>query len=167
MIPRWEQKLTDNIRVWGKPHYDLWYALAVHLLDVYVVVWIAFAALGWLSLWILPAVAFSAWIVTIVTQAIVRRQRPKFEETTGYKMWWRTFSLPSGHATISSAVATVILLQSHFPNPAIFIVLALVFLFAEIFIGLGRVVVGVHYIGDVIAGFVVGAAFGVVWSLLL
>jgi len=167
MIITWDHKITNRIRAWGKPHYDLWYALAVQLFYVYLVVWIAFGFLGWLNWWTMPIVAFTAWIITITTQAIVRRERPKFEQTTGYKMWWRTYSLPSGHATISSALATVILLQSHFPSFAILVIVALTFLVVEILIGLGRMVVGVHFLADVLSGFVLGLAFGVVYGLLL
>ena len=161
-----DKHLTERIEAWGKPHYKLWYWFAVQLINVYIVFWVAFGLLGWLAWWVLPVIAFSAWLLTIGTQAIVGRERPKFEEKTGYKMWWRTYALPSGHATISAALATVILLQSVGPSLPVLICLGVVFLLMEILIGLGRIVVGVHYLGDVLVGFVLGTAFGVVFSVL-
>ncbi|MFA5946905.1 MAG: phosphatase PAP2 family protein [Patescibacteria group bacterium] len=158
-----DKPLSTRIEAWGKPHYKLWYFFAVQLINVYVIAWVALGLLGWLAWWVLPLIAFSSWILTISTQAIVGRARPKFEEKTGYKMWWRTYSLPSGHATISAAVATVILLQVHFPNPLILVSLAILFVIAEMLIGLGRIVVGVHYFGDVLVGFVLGIGFGVMY----
>jgi membrane-associated phospholipid phosphatase len=166
MIARWEQKLTDRIHVWGKPRYKLWYFFAVDLMNVYIVSWLVFAALGWITWWTIPVVAFSSWILTLSAQAVVGRERPKFEASTGYKMWWRTYSLPSGHATISAAVATVMLLETHFPNPLALVAVAVAFVIAEILIGIGRIVVGVHYFADIITGFVLGIAFGVVYSVL-
>lgn len=166
MISHWEQNLTDRIHAWGKPHYKLWYFFAVDLFGIYGVVWIAFAILGWLVWWQVPLLAFSSWILTISIQLLVGRDRPKFEESTGYKMWWRTYSMPSGHALITSALGTGILLQSQIPYPGLLICLAIAFLITNILVDIGRVVVGVHYFGDVVVGFVLGIAFGVVYSVL-
>jgi membrane-associated phospholipid phosphatase len=166
MMSHWEQNLTDRIHAWGKPHYRLWYWFAVELINIYVVAWVVFGLLGWMKWWVIPAVAFAAWILTLCTQAVVGRNRPNFEESTGYKMWWRTYALPSGHATISAAVATVIMFQLHFSNPFVFVLMILLAVIIELLIGLGRIVVGVHYVGDVLVGFVLGIAFGVVYALL-
>lgn len=166
MIPLWEQKLTDRIESWGKPHYKFWYACAVDLINLYAVVWAALSALGVIAWWQVPETIFLSWVITLAVQAMVQRERPKFESSTGYKMWWRTYSLPSGHATISAAVATVLLWQIHLINPFLFAAAIALVAIIEILIGLGRIIVGVHYFGDIIAGFVLGIAFGVVYSVL-
>jgi len=159
-------RVSERIQAWGKPQYMMWYVFAVHLMYVYIASWLIFSALGWLVWWTVPVAAFSAWILTLGTQAIVARERPKFESTTGYKMWWKTYSLPSGHATISAAVATVLLLTTHFPNPIWLVTLAVVYLIVEVLVAIGRIVVGVHYLADVIVGFVLGIVFGVMYSML-
>ncbi len=161
-----DKPLSTRIEAWGKAHYKFWYWCAVQLINGYALVWVIFGLLGWLAWWVLPVIAFSAWLLAISTQAIVARERPKFEQKTGYQMWWRTYAFPSGHATISSAVATVILLASVGPSLPVLIALGVVFFIAEILIGLGRIVVGVHYLGDVLVGFGVGIAFGVMFSVL-
>ena len=62
------------------------------------------------------------------------------------------FSFPSGHATLAMAMAVV--LAFHFPKTR-----SLVYILA-VLIGASRVYFGVHYLSDVLAGFVLGAAVG-------
>jgi len=62
------------------------------------------------------------------------------------------FSFPSGHATLAMAMAVV--LAHHFPKAR-----ALVYVLA-VLIGISRVYFGVHYLSDVLAGFILGAVVG-------
>lgn len=62
------------------------------------------------------------------------------------------FSFPSGHATLAMAMAVV--LGFHFPKAR-----RIVYTLA-VLIGLSRVYFGAHYLSDVLAGFVLGAAVG-------
>lgn len=62
-------------------------------------------------------------------------------------------SFPSGHATVFSALATAM----YFENRKI----GTIFIIGALLIGLARVVSGVHYLEDVLAGFVIG--FGIVF----
>jgi len=64
------------------------------------------------------------------------------------------FSFPSGHATIAAAMATV--LAFHFPHARV-----LVFVLA-VLAGLSRVYFGVHYMTDVLAGFLLGGIIGAI-----
>lgn len=68
------------------------------------------------------------------------------------------FSFPSGHATMAAAIATV--LSFHFPNFR-YVVYTLAFL-----AGISRVYFGVHYLTDVLAGFLLGSIIGAA-SLLI
>ena len=68
------------------------------------------------------------------------------------------FSFPSGHATVAMAMAVV--LAHHFPKAR-----ALVYVLAGL-IGASRVYFGVHYLSDVLAGFVLGVAVGYLCILL-
>lgn len=63
-----------------------------------------------------------------------------------------TASFPSGHATTAAAAATALaLLVPRWRVPAVTLALL---------VGASRVLLGVHFIGDVLAGFALGAAIG-------
>jgi undecaprenyl-diphosphatase len=68
------------------------------------------------------------------------------------------FSFPSGHATLAMAMAVV--LAFHFPKAR-----SLVYTLA-VLIGFSRVYFGVHYLSDVLAGFVLGTVVGCLCILL-
>jgi undecaprenyl-diphosphatase len=68
-----------------------------------------------------------------------------------------TFSFPSGHATVSFACAVV--LASAWPRAAI------AFYALAAGIAWSRVVTGVHYPGDVLAGAILGLGIG--WALVI
>ena len=66
-------------------------------------------------------------------------------------------SLPSGHATVAFAYATAAVLLTRVAAPLIVV---------AFFVGLARVVLGVHYPSDVAAGAVVGILVGLAfWAL--
>ncbi len=62
------------------------------------------------------------------------------------------FSFPSGHSTLAMAMAVV--LAFHFPRARIALLILV------ILIGFSRVYFGVHYLSDVLAGFVLGGILG-------
>ncbi len=96
-----------------------------------------------------------AWLASYVLQHIVRRPRP-FEDGQGeplIEMTWVGPSFPSAHAAIAFATAVFGLIV--FPD------LYGVWLFVgAILVSLGRVAVGVHYVGDVVAGAALGTGVG-------
>ncbi len=100
-----------------------------------------------------PLVA--SWLVSYVLQQLVRRPRP-FESDQGeplITMTWIGHSFPSAHAAI--AFATAIFGQVIFPD-----IYGPWLLVGAIFVALGRVAVGVHYLSDVIVGALVGSVTG-------
>jgi undecaprenyl-diphosphatase len=62
------------------------------------------------------------------------------------------FSFPSGHATLAMAMAVV--LSYHFPKVRVAIYIL------AVLVGFSRVYFGVHYLSDVMAGFVLGGLLG-------
>ena len=110
----------------------------------------------------LLAVAVPGLIVDIA-KTIFGRARPKLLFLGGtYGFTWGAgqadyWSFPSGHATTMGALATALTLlwPRLFPAYAI----------AALLVGASRVIIGAHYLSDVIAGAAVGA--GVTWAIWL
>lgn len=105
-----------------------------------------------------------SYLVNIVIKVIVERERPRIliaAEAEGY-------SFPSGHAMISLVCYGLV---SYFFTKKLVsqkaIITLQVCLFALIFlIGMSRYVISVHYLTDVLAGFVFGALFLFGWIKL-
>ncbi|MBN1935795.1 MAG: phosphatase PAP2 family protein [Anaerolineae bacterium] len=96
----------------------------------------------------LAAVLLSNGLSTLVKYT-VRRRRPQ-ELTQFYTSKHDRYSFPSGHATRMAAIAVIV---SAWAPPLTLPAWALALLVA-----LCRVLVGVHYLSDVIAGLAIGAA---------
>ncbi len=103
---------------------------------------------------------FSAWFLAYLLKYLARTPRP-FEvfhqvmpliSESGY-------AFPSGHATFFMALAVPIFLY-HRKIGGVFIALA-------IFIGLARIVVGVHSPEDILGGFILGAGIAYILSQIL
>jgi undecaprenyl-diphosphatase len=97
----------------------------------------------------------AAGLALLVNQAIAKvwsRPRPYVSHPSAHVWTARSHdpSFPSDHASAAFAIATSVLLFDRFAGA--------LFLVAAALIGVGRVVVGVHYPGDVAAGVVVGVA---------
>lgn len=118
----------------------------------------AWAVRGLLSLsaYIFSTIAFSG-IVVVIIKRLIGRARPMYLEELGvlhlepFSMHWSFHSFPSGHATTAVAFA----LALHTLTNRRFHGWIIAFGFA---IGLSRIVVGDHYLSDVVAGSFVGLA---------
>ncbi|MBI1907881.1 phosphatase PAP2 family protein [Candidatus Uhrbacteria bacterium] len=96
--------------------------------------------------------------MTLGLEYLVRRPRP-FERSAQeplIRMTFKTPSFPSGHATVSFAIASTM----YFFNAELF----LWFLAAAVLVSLSRVAVGVHYLSDILVGALIGSM--VPWGLL-
>jgi membrane-associated phospholipid phosphatase len=106
----------------------------------------------------IPALLFSAiavsGILVDVLKVIVGRPRPKLLFSSGsYEFSWiglnaDHWSFPSGHAATAAALATA--LWCLWPQPVLFYVIGAALIAAS------RVVMGAHYLSDVIMGAFVG-----------
>ncbi len=99
------------------------------------------------------------WAITVLTQRLVRRERP-FDDGQGralITMVWEGPSFPSAHAALAFALASMALIfDAGLYGPWLFI--------GAILVAWGRVAVGVHYVSDVIVGALLGAVVGF-WSM--
>ena len=163
-----EKKLTEQSRTFGMKNYRVWKWISVHGLLAYLFFAFLFSLLGMFTSWMaFVALSVGAYILINVVQLLIRRKRPPFEELTDYRMWWRTYSMPSGHAT-ASAVATVFLLfTTKFPDPLTFALAAITFGVLALLISFSRLVVGVHYFFDIVVGLVLGACIALGYCLFV
>ncbi len=117
--------------------------------------WIGIAAAGWLldkprrTRWAGVAVgAVGAHAASIVIKRVVRRPRPNDPSVRINVGTPSRLSFPSSHATSTTAAAVLLGRLTGLPLPAVLVPPML----------LSRVVLGVHYPSDVLAGSALGAA---------
>ncbi|MFE1595158.1 phosphatase PAP2 family protein [Nocardia sp. NPDC058705] len=117
--------------------------------------WVGIAAAGWVvdkprrRQWAGVAVgAVGAHAASIVIKRIVRRPRPNDPSVQVNVSTPSKLSFPSSHATSTTAAAVLLGRLTGLPLPAVIVPPML----------LSRVVLGVHYPSDVIAGSALGAA---------
>lgn len=101
--------------------------------------------------------ATSAWVVL---KALIARPRPSVEFASFIEPG---YAFPSGHATNAFAlgVFAALLIWGHVPKGRLRIIACAFPVALAVFIAFGRVYLGVHYTSDVVAGAVLGTAFGV------
>jgi hypothetical protein len=116
--------------------------------------WLALSGLGALLSrsrrrdWVLVGVgAVSALAAAIAIKLAVRRARPHDPEITVNVGTPSALSFPSAHATSSTAAAMLLCRATRSPLPLVIVPL----------MALSRLVLGVHYPSDVLAGIAVGA----------
>lgn len=97
---------------------------------------------------------------TLIFQMLFRRPRPKATKTT-YDLWVTTFSFPSAHSSTSFAFATSLSIMFLNSSLEVSWVYAVAFILLAISIALSRVIVGVHYFGDVVAGSLLGVLISI------
>ena len=102
-----------------------------------------------------------AFLTTLLVRYIVKRKRPNFGSL--YKPMLNSYSFPSAHASVAFAMATSLSLFSLelWTTPVVW--LGVAFLFGgAISISVSRIYVGVHYLGDVIWGALIGILTSVI-----
>ena len=108
---------------------------------------------------------FAAAVLAVAAFTVLKRaiQRPRPCEIEPHPLFHvlppDRFSFPSGHTMVAFAVNTVLAL--HFP------VLAPALGLVAFSIGASRVVLGLHYVSDVVAGALLGTLFGAAALLAL
>jgi membrane-associated phospholipid phosphatase len=103
------------------------------------------------------------WMVVELVKALVRRPRPLFLLTEARAVGSPSIghSFPSGHT--SQAFFTVTLMARHFHvTPWIAVLLYVI----ALLIGITRMYVGAHYPRDVLAGAILGSAWGLLGTLI-
>jgi membrane-associated phospholipid phosphatase len=103
------------------------------------------------------------WIVVELVKALVRRSRPIIRVTqariVGYRAGGRSF--PSGHTSQAFFIATLMATHFHASAWVVFLLYAIALL-----VGITRMYVGAHYPRDVLAGAILGSAWGLLGVLV-
>ncbi len=153
-----DEHLTTRLRDAGKPMLLFWRMFATYGIVVLFacgVLMIFSGRVPWYSL-LLPVALTHA--ITLGLQLIIRRPRPAIAHSA-IAMWFRTPSFPSAHSAGSMAFAVAT--SAVFLDGSTFGVWASVSVFVlALLIGISRIMVGVHYVTDVL----VGCIFGIVVS---
>jgi membrane-associated phospholipid phosphatase len=103
------------------------------------------------------------WIVVELMKVLVRRSRPFIRVTqarvVGYRAGGRSF--PSGHTSQAFFLATLMAQHFHTSAWAVFLLYGVALL-----VGITRMYVGAHYPRDVLAGAILGSAWGLLGVLV-
>ncbi len=95
-------------------------------------------------------------VATFAIRYIVRRPRPFFMEK-GYIPWLNDYSFPSAHASVVFAIAALETWLFLTPLLSVVgIILSVLAVAVACLIAVSRVMLGVHYISDIIAGALLG-----------
>jgi membrane-associated phospholipid phosphatase len=127
---------------------------------VALLVWLGRRRAWWTAAWALTAIAL-AGLLSSGLKYLVGRQRPQF---AGGGAVYQSLSYPSGHATGSATLVTVVLVLA-WPllAPSARRVWLVVGVAVVVLVGFTRMWLGVHYLSDVVGGW----ALGLGWALLV
>ncbi len=152
-----DEKLTAHLRRVGKPLLPLWIVLASYGMwgfPLIIVVLMCFGIGNPFAWLVLCIPVMMTQFLALGVQKLIGRPRPPSVDAIIH-MWCRTPSFPSAHSAGSMAFAmmmsTVLVEQSNFSS----LWMIGIFLFA-FSIGISRIMVGVHYLSDVVVGFLFG-----------
>lgn len=163
---RFDLSVSTTIRSWQIPGFDGLAVFMTHLGDFWpmtaltAVASIALYSAGrrtsavTMALAVMSGSAFG-WLMKL----LVQRLRPVFDMVSIPIP--RSYSFPSGHALTSLLFfgSLVILIMLHVKELKRALLLSSLCVFAALSISLSRVYVGVHYLGDVVASWLLGIAW--------
>jgi membrane-associated phospholipid phosphatase len=107
--------------------------------------------------------SITLWLVVELVKGLVRRSRPSFHVTQARIVGLRAIgrSFPSGHTSQAFFTATLLAPYFHAGGWVVFSLYGMALL-----VGITRMYVGAHYPRDVLAGAILGSAWGLLGVLI-
>jgi len=129
--------------------YPFFYSILVLLL-----IWaLFFSAKKMFDFSLLFLSATSAWVVSTILKMIFHVERPFIKMNISPLFFERSFSFPSDHMAVFSAIAISMFLIDKRAG--------VIFSIFAILVGLSRMVLGVHYPLDILGGLLIGLFVGI------
>ncbi|MCC6323839.1 phosphatase PAP2 family protein [Candidatus Nomurabacteria bacterium] len=100
-----------------------------------------------------------AWVVSKIIKYIIHIDRPFVALGLTPLFYESGFSFPSSHSAVFAALSTVVFALNR--------KLGILMIFCTIFIGLSRMVLGVHYPLDIVGGYAAGVIVGLVFLSIM
>jgi len=113
------------------------------------------------AIWVSIAAGGTGSVVATALKTLVDRPRPPADLSlvvTG------TSSMPSTVAALTAGTAVALLIAPHWPSPAVRRAAAVVLTFIVLLVGWALVYLGAHWPSDVLAGWALGAGFGLAFA---
>lgn len=159
-----DARITKWINGIPKGNRDLWFFVSIYGLFAFPLYFLGF----WVAnnhravhLLFFVSIVILATVLGAILQVIVKRPRPDFMHTA-YVPYFKKYSFPSIHSLAAFSMATAIALFQYLETgisiPLLGSIIVL-FSLAKL-IAVSRIMVGVHYYGDILAGGVIGVAVG-------
>src|SRR3989339_487046 len=150
---QWDKNISAKIQSSFHCEYYFWSHLSEWGLYLYglIIIGLLFVvdSASDVFYWVAPVVMASGF--ALLMQYIVKRHRPP-EDKTAYHLMIKTYSFPSAHSASGFAFATALayaFLNSSLQYAWMFVI---AFYLLALYISFSRIVVGVHYFLDVLAG---------------
>ncbi|MFG3661890.1 phosphatase PAP2 family protein [Streptomyces sp. NPDC047706] len=134
----------------------VWDPVTMRLLCAGVVLWLVLRhSAWWTALWLLATVAVTTGVQQTM-KAVVGRERPEWPDPVDTAHY---AAFPSGHAMTATVVLGLLLwvLHHHDAGGPLFRTVLAVAVVSVAGVGLTRVWLGVHWLTDVVAGWLLGA----------
>ncbi|MCR4312365.1 MAG: phosphatase PAP2 family protein [Candidatus Uhrbacteria bacterium] len=162
-------KITTVLERWGEAHLSaLWRFGAAYALGWFVLEAFGFLFVMPITKWVFfLGSAMAIYFLTLVIQLIVRRARPVHHRAQPFRLGVHTFSFPSAHSSTSFGCAVLGSAAALAYAPELAGVLITLNFFVAAFIAVSRVFVGVHFVGDVIVGALLGTLAGMLFAGVL
>ena len=164
---QWDTNISERIQNAFHPEYSFWSHISELGLYLYGLVMIGLLFVvndtSKVFYWLSPVIIATGF--ALLLQFIIKRHRPP-EDRTSYHLAIKTYSFPSAHGAASFSFATVLsyaFLNSSLEHSWAFVV---AFYLLALYIAWSRIVVGVHYFLDVIAGSMLGVLVSIAFFWL-
>lgn len=106
-----------------------------------------------------------SYIINFILKNIFSRPRPNILRLVNET----SYSFPSGHSMINTAIYTtlILIILKNYDKKVKNIVICILFVLLFVLIGISRIYLGVHYLGDVVAGWILGVLVGYVVYIIM